>query len=71
MYSSTRFIIMLLASACVSSVGAMDIEFKKLQCDQSLPAYAMADDIQMTCNDGQNTKCSFGQEVNIRGTCEL
>jgi hypothetical protein len=49
----------------------LDISFDKIQCDQSLPAYASTDDVRMTCNDGEDTRCSFGQDVMIRGTRKL
>lgn len=68
--SLARFSTLLLASAYISSIGALDIAFDRIQCDQSLPAYASADDVRMTCDDGQNTRCSFGQDAMIRGTLQ-
>ena len=69
--SLTRFLTLLLASASIGSVRALDISFDRIQCDLSLPAYASTDDVRMTCNDGEDTRCSFGQDVMIRGTRKL
>ena len=65
----TKFLTLLLA--CISCVGALDIAFDELYCNKSLPVYATAGDVQMTCNDEQSTRCSFGQDVSLRGSCEL
>lgn len=69
--SLTRFLTLLLASVSIGSVRALDISFDRIQCDKSLPAYASTDDVRMTCNDGEDTRCSFGQDVMIRGTRKL
>ena len=69
-FSLARLSVLLLALACISGAGALDIAFDRLQCDESLPVYATSGDIVMTCNDGSSNRCSFGQEANIRGTCK-
>jgi len=64
----TKFLTLLLA--CISCVGALDIAFDELYCNKSLPVYATAGDVQMTCNDEQSTRCSFGQDVSLRGSLQ-
>lgn len=51
-------------------VNALDIEFDKLVCNQSLPAYIYPDTASMTCNNGQ-TRCTLGSTINIAGTGKL
>jgi len=68
--SLTRFFTLLLALACIGCAGALDVAFDTIQCDESLPAFALADNVQMTCNDGESTRCSFGQDVLITGSLQ-
>jgi len=68
--SFTRLLTLLLALACIGCTGALDIALDSITCDQSLPAYASTDDVRMTCNDGKSSRCSFGQDVMIRGTLQ-
>lgn len=70
LFSLARLCVLLLAMACISGAGALDIAFDRLQCDESLPVYATSGDIVMTCNDGSSNRCSFGQQANIRGTLQ-
>jgi len=68
--SLTRFLTLLLSLACIGCAGALDVTFDTIQCDESLPAFALTDNVQMTCNDGESTRCSFGQDVLITGSLQ-
>jgi hypothetical protein len=46
---------------------ALDIEFDKVTCDESLPAYVTEGNLQMTCNNGDDSRCTFGTTVAISG----
>lgn len=65
--SLTGFLTLLLASARIDRARALDISFNNIQCDESLPVFAVAEEVHMTCNDGESTRCSFGQDVMISG----
>ena len=65
-------LILILSTTYLSNFTiALDIEFDSIQCDTSLPAYALDGDLQMTCDDGSSTKCSFGQDAVISGTSKF
>ena len=66
-----NLLVLLLASKYIILITAIDVEFDRIQCDQSLPAYAEDGDVFMTCNDGSSTRCTFGQDVMIRGICKF
>ncbi|KAG7362729.1 hypothetical protein IV203_026089 [Nitzschia inconspicua] len=51
-------------------INALDIEFNRITCDQSLPAYVLQDNLKVTCNGGSNTRCTFGETVQITGTMQ-
>lgn len=60
----------LLLLAVVASVASgLDLEFDSIECDTTLPAFAEANGIVMTC-DG-NTRCTFGENATIAGKREL
>ncbi len=61
---------MLTLTLLVNTVNALDLEFDKLVCNTSLPAYIYPDKASMTCNGGQ-TRCTFGSAVTIAGTSKL
>jgi len=52
--------------AC-STTSALDIEFDKAVCDQTLPAYIYDGNLEMTCDNGMNSRCTFGSNVQISG----
>ena len=66
--SLANVLALLLASTYIIFISAIDVEFDRIQCDQSLPVYAEDGDVFMTCNDGSSTRCTFGQDIMIRGT---
>jgi len=68
--SLSGFLILLVTSACIGSTGALDISFNRLQCDESLPAFAVTDDVKMTCQNGESNRCSFGQEIRLEGSLQ-
>jgi len=64
-------LILILSTTYLSNFTiALDIEFDSIQCDTSLSAYVLDGDLQMTCDDGSSTKCSFGQDAVISGTMQ-
>ena len=65
-----RCLTLVLACAFIDCAQALDIAFDTIQCDQTLPAFASTNDVRMTCNNGESTRCSFGDDVMIRGTRE-
>jgi len=69
--SSSVSLVLLFASVCIGSVGALKLSFDDLVCDPTLPAYAATEDLQMKCGDEEfsnNDRCSFGEELTIGGT---
>mmetsp|Transcript_28113 Transcript_28113/g.76272 ORF Transcript_28113/g.76272 Transcript_28113/m.76272 type:complete len:271 (+) Transcript_28113:219-1031(+) len=58
---------LLLAASRIAFTNALDIEFDRIECDEKLPAYVSFAEIQMTCDNGANTRCSFGSDVNMKG----
>jgi hypothetical protein len=63
--------VFLLLSALSTITNALDIEFDKIICDQSLPAYVLEDNVQMTCNNGVDSRCTFGNSVVISGSSKF
>jgi hypothetical protein len=63
----TTFLSLVLLSTLKNTVRALDIEFDKITCDQTLPAYVSDGNLQMTCNNGNDSRCSFGTTVAISG----
>lgn len=66
--SFIRFLTFCLSLAWIHRARALDIAFDSIQCDESLSAFASSDDVKMTCDGGDNNRCSFGQEVLIEGS---
>mmetsp|Transcript_11125 Transcript_11125/g.26735 ORF Transcript_11125/g.26735 Transcript_11125/m.26735 type:complete len:272 (-) Transcript_11125:109-924(-) len=68
--STTTFVKLLLAFISVHRGQALDIVLGSVKCDESLPVYAFPEDVQMTCNNGESNRCSFGQDVLIEGSLQ-
>ena len=64
---TTTLLSLLVLLSSNTKVNALDIEFDKITCDQSLPAYISEDNMQMTCNNGNDSRCTFGTTVAISG----
>ena len=60
--------VLLLLSSIATISTALDIEFDKIICDQNLPAYVLEDNVRMTCNNGADSRCTFGESVTISGS---
>lgn len=56
-------IVILLATALVGN--ALDLEFDKIECNDTLAAYAYQDDVHMDCSG--DSRCSFGEQALIYG----
>ena len=69
--SPTIIFLLLLTFICIHRGQALDIALGGIECDESLPVYASPYNVQITCNDGETDRCSFGQDVMITGTCKL
>lgn len=65
-YCSALALLLVLSNASFFA-NALDIEFDRIQCDETLSAYSSFSEIEVTCNDGKDTRCSFGNDVNIKG----
>jgi hypothetical protein len=61
--NALRYVTLFAVMAAVSD--ALDLSFEKIVCDETLPAYALEDDVHMLCN-GDN-RCTFGDQTTISG----
>eukprot|EP00536_Pseudo-nitzschia_multiseries_P002553 jgi/Psemu1/283801/fgenesh1_pg.34_\ len=66
-FSSFAKALLLLAASRVAFTDALDIELDRIVCDETLPSYVSVADVQMTCNSGANTRCSFGTDIHLKG----
>ena len=55
-------------SCLLDVTKSIDLELVKVSCDRSLPIHVYDNDIMMTCNG--DSKCTFGEEASIYGTCK-
>jgi hypothetical protein len=61
--------------ALVGMADALDLQFKKIECDTSLPAFAYKDDITVECQNEKATgntrddptRCSLGDSALVSG----
>jgi hypothetical protein len=60
--------LLLLFTVGLHTINALDIAFSKIVCNQSLPAFVLEDNVSMTCDSGQKTRCTFGSTVQITGS---
>jgi hypothetical protein len=61
--NALRYVTLFAMMAAVSD--ALDLAFDKIVCDETLPAYAFEDDLQMQCNG--DARCTFGDEALLSG----
>ena len=60
---------LLLFFSSIILCDGLDLQFDKIQCDQSLPAYAADGELSVTCSGSK--RCSFGDTALISGLRKL
>jgi hypothetical protein len=65
--NALRYVTLFAVMAAVSD--ALDLSFDKIVCDNTLPAYALEDGLQMQCSG--DTRCTFGDEALLSGNSKF
>ena len=67
--SAASSLLLLFLCSIPPCTKGLDLQFNKISCDESLPAYASGGEMTVTC--GGESRCTFGDTALISGLCKL